>query len=96
VDVTEAIGCDDRLLSVLSHAHRQLAHERWLADGRRQPLDFLAALPAASLDGVFIVYDVVPREFGAAGTGPSPEEIRSSSRAYCRRRPARARAYGSG
>jgi hypothetical protein len=92
VDVTEAIGCDDRLLSVLSHAHRQLAHEGGSLMVGVQPLDFLAASPAASLDGVFIVYDVVPREFGAAGTGPSPKEIRSSSRAYCRRRPARARA----
>jgi hypothetical protein len=43
---------------------------------------FLAALPAASVDEVFIVYDVGAASPALQGIAPSPKEIRSTSRAY--------------
>jgi hypothetical protein len=43
---------------------------------------FLAALPPASLDEVFIVYDVGAASPALRGITPTPKEIRSTSRAY--------------
>jgi anti-anti-sigma regulatory factor len=80
VDVTEATDCDARLLTVLARTRRELVCERGslMVVGVQLP-QFLAALRAASLDEIFIVYDVVRREAGAARNARNQEATRSTA-----------------
>lgn len=63
VNVSAATGCNGRLLALLAHTHERLGTElvSFTVVGVQLP-EFLTALRAATLDEVFIIYDVVRRE----------------------------------
>jgi hypothetical protein len=63
VDVSRARDCDPRMLTVLSRASAQLAGagDSFRLVGLQLP-EFIQVLPHASLDEIFVVYDVVRRE----------------------------------
>lgn len=67
VDVFAATGCNGALLALLAHAHAQQGAEliSFKVVGVQLP-EFLAALPGATLDELFIIYDVVRRESSCA------------------------------
>ncbi|MEJ3654038.1 STAS domain-containing protein [Actinomycetes bacterium KLBMP 9759] len=63
VDLSCAIECDGRILTALARAHARLTGDggSLVVVGLRLPA-FIEVLPRASLEEVFIVYDVVRRE----------------------------------
>lgn len=63
VNVSAATGCNGRLLALLAETHERLGTElvSFTVVGVQLP-EFLTALRAATLDEVFIIYDVVCRE----------------------------------
>jgi hypothetical protein len=65
VDVSEALDCDVRLLTVLADTNARLAADgdSFVVVGLQLP-EFIDVLPHASLDELFVVYDVVRREAG--------------------------------
>lgn len=65
VDVSLALDCDRRLLTVLADAQARLGDdgESLTVIGLQLP-QFIDVLPRASLDEIFVVYDVVRREAG--------------------------------
>lgn len=76
VDVSGATGCDARILTVLSRASARLAAdgESFTVVGLQLP-EFIDVLPRATLDEVFIVYDVIRRESGVQATrGATPRQ----------------------
>jgi anti-anti-sigma regulatory factor len=76
VDVSEAVDCDVRLLTVLADANARLAADgdSFAVVGLQLP-EFIDALPRASLDELFVVYDVVRREAGRT-RAPTPRSGR--------------------
>ena len=62
IDLSTAVDCDGRLLTVLASAHAQLADDAGALTitGVRLP-EFLIALPAATLEEVFVLYQVLRR-----------------------------------
>lgn len=63
VDVSGAVECDGRLLTMLARTHAQLADDTGTLEitGVKLP-QFLPALRTATLDEVFVIYDAVRRE----------------------------------
>lgn len=76
VDVSEAVDCDVRLLTVLADTSARLAADgdSFAVVGLQLP-EFIDVLPRASLDELFVVYDVVRREAGRA-RAPTPRSGR--------------------
>lgn len=73
IDMSAALDCDPRLLTVLTRAHSQLADDAGglRITGVKLP-QFLDALRAATLEEAFIVYDAVRRETPSPISGPRP------------------------
>jgi anti-anti-sigma regulatory factor len=69
VDVHAAVDCDLRLLTVLADANARLTADgdTFAVVGLQLP-EFIDVLPHASLEEIFVVYDVVRRE--AANPAP--------------------------
>jgi anti-anti-sigma regulatory factor len=65
LDVSGAVDCDARLLTVLADTNARLAADgdSFTVVGLQLP-EFIDLLPRASLDELFVVYDVVRREAG--------------------------------
>jgi hypothetical protein len=72
IDVSGALDCDGRLLTMLARAHAQLADDTGTLEitGVKLP-QFLPALRTAALDEVFVIYDAVRRETNRHGRIPS-------------------------
>jgi hypothetical protein len=72
VDVSGALECDGRLLTMLARVHAQLVDATGTLEitGVKLP-QFLPAPRTATLDEVFVIYDAVRRETNQHGHSPS-------------------------